>query len=250
MKKIFLIIILNLLYVNFSFADLETKKEHPPFPFTVDDKVKEFDEIEKMFTIFSSTTDIKTDKFWNQPITKLDYILMQIKKHADEKSKQVLNGRALKEYFDKYENKKKYHELFGRYKDIQLDNSVFFSEKSGKILVSFVINDVGKAKKPMSEICENLLKYDFISYPLPDQKIMGYSYHNALLNELYRGDGYENYNTHLKKIADNLVYSLSITSLVSMSKTKKDYDIFTMMCWKPNEDEIEYRKWSRSSREK
>ena len=249
MKKLFLIIFLNLLYVNFSFAGLEVKKEHPPFPFTVDDKVKEYDEKEQIITIFSSTADIKKDKFWNEPFTKLDYILMQIKNHADKKSKQVLNGIAIKEYFDKYENKKKYHKLFGRYKDIQVDNSVFFNEKKGKIIVNFTINDVGKAKKPMSEICESLLKYDLINYPLPSQKMIGYTYHNALLNELYRGDGYENYDAHLKKIADNLVYILSITSLVSVSETKNDDDTFTMICWKPNEDEIEFRKWSRSYRE-
>jgi len=248
MKKAILVLLVGLLWCNISFAGVEKKEEAPPFAFTSDDKVN--DVVEGELIITDKSIDIKMDGYWNQPLTKLDYVLMQFKKKAEEKSKKVLKGRALKEYFEKYKNIKKYHEYFGKYKDFQVDNSVMFSEESGKIIIHFTINDVGKAKKPMSEICKDLLKYDIIEYPLPDQKMTGWGYHNALLNELYRGDGYKNYTKSLEKIANNLVYVLSITSQVSTSETKRDDDLFHMSCWKlSDEDEYIFRKWSSSYRE-
>ena len=248
MKKLFLYAFLGLLWCNISFAGIEKKEEVPPFAFTADDKVNDVVEGELIST--NKSIDIKMDGYWNQPLTKLDYVLMQLKQKADEKSKQVLKRRTLKQYFEKYENIKKHQMFAGKYKDFQIDNSVGFNEETGKIIVHFSIDGVGKAKNPMSEICKDLLKYVIIQYPLPDQKIGRWNYHNALLNELYRGDDYKNYTKPLEKIANNLVYALSITSEVSLSETKKDDDVFHMSCWKlSDEDKYIFRKWSQSYRE-
>ena len=86
---------------------------------------------------------------------------------------------------------------------------------------------------------------------MPPQKMRGYTYHNAILNELFRGDNYNNYNKYLEKIANNLVYFLSISSEVNTSETKADIDIFNMNCYKLNSEEnYVFRKSSYSFVEK
>ena len=75
MKFFFGIIVPILLLFNVSYAGITQKKEAPSFAFTADDKVKNFEENETI--IKDNSTDIKTDKYWNKPLTKLDYALMQ-----------------------------------------------------------------------------------------------------------------------------------------------------------------------------
>lgn len=238
MKNFLVILLLSLLFCNFTNAE----RIKPPFIFTTDDKIPTAKDGESILTDKSS--EIINEEYWSQPLTKLDYILMQFKLHAENNSKELSDGKTLGLYFEKFENPKSEHKLFGRYKDITVDNGVYFDESLGKIVVTFAIRDLGKAKEPMSEICKKLLRYDIMRYPLPDQEMRGYSYHNAILNELFRGDSYKNYNQYLKKIADNLVYVLSLNSEVLLNQ-KKDIDMFNMTCWKPDKtDNYIFRKWS------
>ena len=229
----------GLLWSNISIAE----KIKPPFAFTADDKIPNSKDGEVLIT--NKSTEIINEPFWGQPLTKLDYILMQLKHHADNKSKKLKEGKTLGYYFHRAQNSKSSWEFLGKYKDITVNNSVYFNEDIGKIIVVFSIENLGKAKEPMSEICKNIFKFDIIGYPLPEQKMMGYQYHNAILNELFRGDSYNNYNNYLEKIADNLVYVLSLNSEVLLDVSKKDTDMFNMNCWKPDKsDNYIFRKWS------
>ena len=116
--------------------------------------------------------------------------------------------------------------------------------------IGFEINDVGKAKKPMKELCKNLLEKDLIRRGMPDQSFSSPVYYRMLLNQLYRGGDKKTYNNQLKKIANNIVYRVSITSKVSTSLEKMDYDMFNVSCYKlSSKDKIIYRKWSFASKE-
>jgi len=234
MKKLLGIVVLGLIACTISFAGITEKKEAPPFAFTADDKVKDFKENELI--IKEKSSDIKTDEYWNKPLTKLDYVLMQFKKNADETTKNILKDKGgIYRYFDKLEHAKKYRSVTGQYGEYEVSNAVHFDEKSGKILVSFNITGLGKPKEPMSEICKKIMKYDLMF--MPPQKMRGYTFHNRILNEIYRGDSYKNYNNHLEKIANNLVYVLSLSSRIATSETKADEDIFQMVCYKLNSEE-------------
>ena len=91
MKKLLGILVLSLLWCNISFAGVEKKEEVPPFAFTVDDKINDVVEGELMIT--DKSIDIKMDGYWNQPLTKLDYVLMQFKKKADETTDKILKDK-------------------------------------------------------------------------------------------------------------------------------------------------------------
>lgn len=234
MKFFFGIIVPILLLFNVSYAGITQKKEAPSFAFTADDKVKNFEENETI--IKDNSTDIKTDKYWNKPLTKLDYALMQFKKTADETTKKIIKDKeGIYRYFNRLEHPKKYRDVTGKYGDYDVSNAVYFDEKTGKIIVSFNITDLGKPKEPMSEICKKIMKYDLMF--MPPQKMRGYTYHNRILKEIYRGDDYKNYTKHLEKIANNLVYILSLTSNIATSETKADEDMFQMTCYKLNSEE-------------
>ena len=219
------------------------------FAFTVDEQVQTFKEGENLIT--NKSSELNSDNYWNTPLTKLDYYLIQIKQALDEASKDwgTINfdgsGMLIK-YFEKIKVLKEHQKIFGKYEEFKVFNDVYYDEAKGKIVISFSIKNVGKAKKPMKEICQSILEgYIAKSFIIPSQKLKSYSSNRKLLNELYRGGSLVDYNKHLEKIANNIAYILRITSTVSHSLEKLDYDMFNMTCYKQSDnDEIIYRKWS------
>lgn len=249
MKKVFFLILFFYI-TNFNAYSLEKAI----FPFTIDEQVEDFKENENIISIESKA--LNSDKYWNTALTRLDYILFQLKKIADENQKKLIKVHSdgsslLGSYFERYENLKKFQDILGKYVKPEVKNNIYFDEKKGKILVWFQIDNVGKPKKPMKEACAKILDLYIIGgLGMPDQKISGYTYHNTILNELFRGGDYDDYTEHLKKIANNIVYALGITSNISNSLEKRDEDILNMTCFKlSNNDEIDYRKWSFKSKE-
>ena len=102
----------------------------------------------------------------------------------------------------------------------------------------------------MKELCKNLLEKDLRLKGMPDQSFSRPVYYRMLLNQLYRGGENKSYDQQLKKIANNIVYRVHITSKVSTSLEKSDYEMFHVSCFKLNsKDEIIYRKWSFASKE-
>ena len=250
MKKLLGIIVFNLLLSGNAYAN-----EKLIFPFTVDEQIQTFkDGGEKIVT--NKSNELIKDEYWNTPLTKLDYYLIQLKNKADETSKEIgkiySDGSAyLLEYFDRIEYLKKYQKLFGKYESFSITNRVFYDEIKGKIIISFDISGVGKQKKPMKELCKILIDKKLFLNGMPDQSYNRPSNHRFLLNQLYRGGTWKkNYDQQLKKIANNIVYKVNITSKVSTSSEKMNYNLFGVSCFKLNDkDKIIYRKWSSESNE-
>jgi len=223
-------------------------EKDPIFPFTIDEQIQNHKDGEDV--INSKSNLLSSDKYWNTPLTKLDYYLMQLKDKADETSKEIelihSDGSGyLLNYFEKIERLKKYHKLFGRYEDFRVSSDVYYNESKGKIIIGFSIDNVGKAKKPMKELCKTLLEKDLRLRGMPDQSFSSPVYYRMLLNQLYRGEDQKELNKQVKKIADNMVYRVSITSTVSTSSEKDDYKMFSISCFKlSDEEKIIYRKWS------
>ena len=142
-------------------------------------------------------------------------------------------------------NIKKYWDIFGKYEKNSVTNKIYYDESKGKIIVTFNIK-AGKAKEPLKKICQNVFKSEIDrSWYIPNQKITAASPNSRLLKQLYRGGSYKDYNKQIEKVANNIVYTLSVNSEVLKSIDNQAKDFFNMTCYKlkPN-DEIIYRKWS------
>jgi hypothetical protein len=243
-------LILHLIFLTFLIGNTNSL-ETVLFQFTLDEQVQTSKDNEDI--IQNESTELKSDKYWNKPFTKLDYYLMQIKDNADKVSEdwQKVNfdgSGILVDKFEKVKVEKKYWSIAGKTEDIKVSNNVFFNEDKGKIIIGMSIK-AGKPKKPLKETCKNLIENSMArSFYLPSQKIVPSSPNKSLLNLLYRGGTYENYNEQLEKVANNIVYVLSITSEVLRDLDKGGYDYFNMTCYKLSSDEdIIFRKWSFAS---
>ena len=125
MKKVFFLILL--FYITNSNA---YSLEKAIFPFTIDEQVEDFKENENIISIESKA--LNSDKYWNTPLTRLDYILFQLKKIADENQKELIkvhsDGSSLGSYFERYENLKKFQDILGKWQN-QVKNNIYFDEK-------------------------------------------------------------------------------------------------------------------------
>ena len=241
MKKLLGILVLGLLVSTPAYS--ETSEKRPQFPYTADAQleISNFDEELKKIASY----EIRNEKYWNEPLTRLDYVLMQLKIMANEYQEFMLEKDGL---FSKWiqQDFEKAESVFAYYKkDFKVDNSVYFNEESGKIVVSFEIGDLGKSKRPLSEICKSFLGSHIAGHYFLNQELLGYTYHNKILKELYRGDDYSNYNEYLNKIAKNLAYLLVLKTQVIADREKKIVDHFLLSCGKlTNEDKYIFNKHS------
>ena len=243
MKKLLGIVVLGLLLSGNGYST-----EPIVFPFTIDEQVQTAKDNEDVVQIQSN--ELQSDDYWNSPLTKLDYYLMQIKQGANEASKDMERihsdgSSMLGQYFESIKVQKKYWDIFGKYEKNSVTNKVYYDESKGKIIITFNIK-AGKAKEPLKKICQNVFKSEIDrSWYIPNQKITAASPNSRLLKQLYRGGSYKDYNKQIEKVANNIVYTLSVNSEVLKSIDNQAKDFFNMTCYKlkPN-DEIIYRKWS------
>ena len=135
MKKILLIFALTLL------LGTNTNSAEPIiFPFTIDEQVQTAKDNEDVVKIQSN--ELKSDDYWNSPLTKLDYYLMQIKNGANEASKDMERVHSdgssmLGQYFENIKIQKKFWEIYGKYEKSAVSNKVYYDEAKGKIIIHF-----------------------------------------------------------------------------------------------------------------
>ena len=75
MKK-FLTILTFFLFISLNAQSLEKAI----FPFTIDEQVQDYKENENIISIESK--ELNSDKYWNTPLTRLDYILFQLRRQC------------------------------------------------------------------------------------------------------------------------------------------------------------------------
>ena len=206
------------------------------FKFTTDQNLITVEEPLSAFTK-DSNESIKNDDYLNKPITKLDYFLMQFKKEVDDVAITVrgMLNNSIGVYFEKYIDyggieQKKFNER-------DFDSDVFFNEELGKILIGMRIEDIGEPLVPLSEVCERIIA-SYMGFVADEPSDFGNWYQNTILNELYRGDDYRNYDAIFNKIAKNVSFYVSLTS-------KYDRKVFNVGCYRDNgSDEIKYSTYS------
>ena len=219
MKKLLGIMVLGLLLSGNGYST-----EPIVFPFTIDEQVQTAKDNEDVVQIQSNELQSASKD--------MERI------HSDGSS-------MLGQYFESIKVQKKYWDIFGKYEKNSVTNKVYYDESKGKIIITFNIK-AGKAKEPLKKICQNVFKSEIDrSWYIPNQKITAASPNSRLLKQLYRGGSYKDYNKQIEKVANNIVYTLSVNSEVLKSIDNQAKDFFNMTCYKlkPN-DEIIYRKWS------
>ena len=109
MKKFFTILTF-FLFISLNAHSLEKAI----FPFTIDEQVQDYKEDENIISIESK--ELNSDKYWNTPLTRLDYILFQLKKAADKNQNKLIKvysdgSSLLRSNFERYENLNRFHNL-------------------------------------------------------------------------------------------------------------------------------------------
>ena len=91
MKKFLGILVLGLLVSTPAYS--ETSDKRPQFPYTADAQleISNFDEELKKITSY----EIRNEKYWNEPLTRLDYVLMQLKIMSNEYQEFMLEKDGL-----------------------------------------------------------------------------------------------------------------------------------------------------------
>ena len=221
-------------------------EDKPIFQFDIDEEVQNLEQTEVVIKNKSST--LNKDKYWYTKLTKLDYYLIQLKERANKISEEfsnVENGYGfLLNYFEKIDRLPEYHESFEDTERFLVSNNVYYDESKGKIIIEFQIDNVGKAKKPMKQLCKLLIDQGLGIKDMKDKRVSSPIHYEPLFRNLYRGKDKEELDKHVKKVADNMVYSVKIISKISTSMTG-NYKIYNISCYKLNAyDKIIYRKWS------
>jgi hypothetical protein len=141
-------------------------------------------------------TLVRDDKWLNEPLTRLDYVLIRIQAHLNTTLSNVAQ-HIIREDFDTSE--------------LKLDPSVEFSpgysDEKGRLFIGASVGTVGKPKKPMKEFCQTLLIWIEQSYPL---KPLGYAWQNSALGLLIRNDA-EKYQDVVQKLAESAIITVKVS---------------------------------------
>ena len=128
-----------------------------------------------------------------------------------------------------------------------MDGAVTFVRDLGKIEVYLSIQDMGKPRIPMKQICEHIMRH-YVGLYFP-QRMRGFYYHNKYLNELNRRDGFQIYEASLEKIANNVIWSVTIHSQIESDKVSaegnKEQHHYILTCFSENlKSDLKYVKRS------
>ena len=172
-----------------------------PFLFTEDQALSSTFVVEEL----TPSRELGENAFLNAPLTRLDYILIEIEDRLNRPST-IANAKTT------------LRKAFGRVvphgSGIEFTGYARFMKESGKVVVSYTARGLGEPKVPMSQTCTELMKY-LLSYTIP-QKPFGYMYHNTVLGVLARED-HDVYTPVLAVLAKNVVHVIKLQSSINRS---------------------------------
>jgi hypothetical protein len=175
----------------------------------------------------SPNTAIHDDVWLNSPLTRLDYVVMNIQHHLERD----LSGVAL-EYAKVY-----FEPGLG---NPEVEFTAGYLEAKGRLYIKASIDNVGRPKEPLKKVCEMLLTTVENSYPL---KNIGYSWANNALSGLTHGTPAD-YAEAGQKLAGGAVVIASI----STGYTPKYPDYYSLQCMKQLADgPVTFSKFSKAN---
>jgi hypothetical protein len=168
---------------------------------------------------------LRQDKWLNEPLTRLDYVLMKIEAEMPER----LNFWARQLVSDSFEKGTG---------DPDVTFRAGYYEAKQRLILSVDFKRVGKPKKPMKEVCKSILTYLGTMYP---QGPAGFLWENIALGILARGDE-SLYQNSIPALFKSVMHMADITSFYD---TGGKTSMFSIKCTRQEADgPIVYFKYS------
>jgi hypothetical protein len=183
-----------------------------PFLFTEDQNAPQVD-LNKNIT---RSDALRNHLYLTGPITRLDYMLIQMERRLNREFILSSIKTMLKKNFERVKKS---------YGSMDVEGFARYSDDLGKVIVGYVVQEVGRARKPMRKTCEALLLE--MEWTVP-QENRGFSF-QRVLGVLEHTNNYATYMPMFNLLAENIVYKASITSWTSKSDAKGKI-IHTFQC--------------------
>jgi hypothetical protein len=197
-------------------------KVEMPFLFTDDQTAPQSD-----LADIKPSDVLRTDAYLNGPMTRLEYFLSQMEVALNDELSISGVKHRLAERFEP-----------GRppFAPERVRGGARYSQLSGKIMVAYTIEGLGRPRSPMRDACKEILK--LLEHTVR-QDNLGFSLHNTLLGVLAHTD-YPAYTPMLQKVASQIVHRVAITS-----STEEGNVHHTFACQRVSKDApITYEKFS------
>ena len=198
------------------------------FPFTVDQATKSED-----ITQLPIEKDIQTDKWFMSPPTRLELLTHVIDQFfkGDFKTIWELYKIEIEKFFEPQD----------RHFPVSASAVVRFDSDMDLFAAGVEIENWGKLKKPMKEICSEVLNSPIFS----SLEGGGFSYHNAFLRPFIQKSPTDQEILRIvEKLRKNFLLSVTLIN-ISFDKKQNNFppDRYTMQCYKfTGEKEVHYRK--------
>lgn len=180
-----------------------------------------------------SSAAIKDDQWLNAPLTRLDYVLINVEAHLN-KFLPAATEELARDYFEKF---------LGTAPP-SVDLAARYLSSKGRMIIGASIDTLGKPKKPMKEFCAKVLRSIEMNYPLDP---VGYSWQNNALGLLVRDADVTAYDQVVQNLARSSIISVSVAA---MYKPNDHAMLFHMTCLKKSADAaIKYYKSSLALRD-
>jgi len=197
----------------------------PKFLFSEDDQILPALTKSDADVPWPSKTIIRDDKWLNQPLTRLDYILGRMETTLTADNSAVAQ-ELIAAYFEKYK--------LGIAPSVTF--SVQYSDENGRLFIGAMIDLVGKPKAPMRDFCKAMLGYIELSYPLkPDSR-----WDIKALGALERDKDTVPYRDAIRDLAGS---AISVVQVSSEHETAGKGAVFSVSCNRQEADgPITYHK--------
>ena len=190
------------------------------FPFTVDQNTKNED-----MSRVPADKDIQNDNWFMSPPTRLELLTYAIDQYFKKEVAELWDRGSIKieNYFERRSRPSGY---------VRAEADVGFYSAEDMFVAKVRIENLGKPKKPMKEVCGEVL--DSVSFSLTG---FGYLYQNRFLGPFIQ-KGAD--NPEIIRIVEKLRKNFLVTVILEASFDKNFY---TMGCYKsPEEKEVHYYK--------
>jgi hypothetical protein len=146
-----------------------------PFLFSEDDKLPQTE----LHDAIPPSTTVADNQFLNAPLTRLEYMLMQLEAQLNEKLGQdVYVLDVVKKAFDS-------HQVHGHTSSPRIKGSARYDQKLSRVLVGWTVEELGRPRVPMRTTCDTILN---ALNRLAPQEMQGYLWHNTALGVLAQRD--------------------------------------------------------------
>jgi len=221
------------LFLLFSFSSV-CLSEELIFPFTIDQNTKNED-----ITQIPIERDIQTDKWFMSAPTRIELLTYALD--------QYFKKEFLEQWEDYYKNKiEEYFELQVRkLRPVIRANAkagVSFHSPQDIFIFTLNISDLGKPKKRMKEVCNEILNSFVFKY----LEGGGFLYQNTFLSPFIQTSPTDPEILHIiDKLRKNFLLMVTLEAGFDQEKIDFPRDFFAMQCYKfAGEKKVHYRKQS------